>query len=408
LYRPNQLAAMSTKAIQTLLFILLIISAVSCNKSDNTPPEPVSYTVLVYMAADNSMESEVPYALQQIKSGMKKSGGTTVVFLDSRDSTPRLFKINNLGEEIPLKTYPELNSASTETLAQIIADTKQMAPNTKYGLVMWSHAMGWLPMGHSNTSSSIKSNVSEKRWPNTRYCGADEHPGDGSTGMKMLEIDKMADALPDNSFEYILFDVCLMGNIESLYQLRHSCNYIIASPTEVLAEASYNASGFPYEVVMPKLFGSKNELTEVCQSYYGFYNGKSGILRSASVCLIDTHELDSLYRITRTILTGKLTEINNVDISTIQVYHTAKIPAVFFDLKGYIQQMATTTAYQNFTAQLNKTVIYKASTDQFANDITIDKNKFSGLSTYIPLLKWKNTKEYNYYFQSINWSDVYY
>jgi hypothetical protein len=398
---------MSTKAIQALLFLLLIINAVGCSKSDNIP-EPVSYTVLIYMAADNSMESEVPYALQQIKSGMKKSGGTTVVFLDSRDSTPRLFEINRMGEEIPLKTYPELNSASAETLAQIIADTKQMAPNTKYGLVMWSHAMGWLPMGHSNTSSSIKSNVSEKIWPNTRYCGADEHPGDGSTGMQMLEIDKMADALPDNAFEYILFDVCLMGNIESLYQLKRSCNYLIASPTEVLAEASYNASGFPYEAVMPKLFGSKNELTEVCQLYYGFYNGKSGILRSASVCLIDTHELDSLYRITQTILTGKLTEINNIDISTIQVYHTAKIPAVFFDLKGYIQQIATTTAYQEFTAQLNKTVIYKASTDQFANDITIDKNKFSGLSTYIPLLKWKNTKEYNYYFQSINWSDVYY
>ncbi len=398
---------MFTKTIQALLFLLLIISTTGCSKSDNIL-EPVSYTVLIYMAADNSMESEVSYALQQIKSGMKKSGGTTVVFLDSRDSTPRLFEINRQGEEILLKTYPELNSASAETLEQIIADTKQMAPNNKYGLVMWSHAMGWLPMNHSNTSSLIKSNVSGKIWPNTRYCGADEHPGDGSTGMKMLEIDKMADALPDNAFEYILFDVCLMGNIESLYQLRHSCNYMIASPTEVLAEASYNASGFPYEAVMPKLFGSKNELTEVCQSYYGFYNGKSGILRSASVCLIDTHELDSLYRITRTILTGKLTEMSNVDISAIQVYHTAKIPAVFFDLKGYIQQIATATAYQEFNTQLNKTVIYKASTDQFANDITIDKNKFSGLSTYIPLLKWKNTKEYLYYFQSINWSGVYY
>ena len=397
---------MSIKPTHALLFLFLLINTVSCNKSDDIQ-KPVSYTVLIYMAADNSMESEVEYALQQLKSGMKKSGGTTVVFLDSRDSTPRLFKINNQGEEIPLKTYPELNSASAETLKQIIADTKQLAPNNKYGLVMWSHAMGWLPMNHSNVSSSFKSNVSGQIRPNTRYCGADEHPGDGSVGMKMLEIDKMADALPDNGFEYILFDVCLMGNIESLYQLRHSCNYILASPTEVLAEASHNASGFPYESAMPKLFGSKNELTEACKLYYGFYNGKSGILRSASVCLIDTHELDSLYRITRTILTGKLTEISNIDMSTIQVYHTAKIPQVFFDLGGYIQQFATTAAYHEFNVQLNKTVIYKANTDQFANDITIDKNKFSGLSTYIPLLKWKNTNEYIYYFQNINWSGVY-
>lgn len=397
---------MCAKITRPFLFILLTVGFLGCNK-DVDLPKPVSYTVLIYMAADNSMESEVPYALEQIKSGMKKSGGTTVVFLDSRDSTPRLFEINNQGEEVPLKTYPELNSASAETLKQIIVDTKQLAPNDKYGLIMWSHAMGWLPMGHSNTSSSIKSNIPEKIWPNTRYCGADEHSGDGSTGMKMLEIDKMADALPDNAFEYILFDVCLMGNIESLYQLRRSCNYIIASPTEVLAEASYNASGFPYETVMPKLFGTKNELMEVCQSYYGFYNGKSGILRSAAVSLINTHELDSLYHITQSILSGKLTEMNTLDISTIQIYHTEKVPQVFFDLGGYIQQIATAAKYQEFNLQLNKTVIYKASTDQFANDIIIDKNKFSGLSTYIPLLKWKNTKEYLYYFQSMNWSGVY-
>jgi len=397
---------MCTKTIRPLLFILLTIVFLACNKEVDLP-EPVSYTVLIYMAADNSMESEVPYALEQIKSGMKKSGGTTVVFLDSRENTPRLFEINNQGEEVPLKTYPELNSANAETLKQVIADAKQLAPNSKYGLIMWSHAMGWLPANHSNALSVAKSNISGKIWPNTRYCGADEHPGDGSTGMKMLEIDEMADVLPDNAFEYILFDVCLMGNIESLYQLRHSCNYLIASPTEVLAEASYNASGFPYETVMPKLFGSKNELTEVCQSYYGFYNGKSGVLRSASVSLIDTYQLDSLYRITQSILNGKLTEINTIDISTIQIYHTEKVPQVFFDLGGYIQQVATVAKYQEFNAQLNKTVIYKASTEQFANDITINKNKYSGLSTYIPFLKWKNTREYLYYFKSMNWSGVY-
>ena len=36
-----------------------------------------------------------------------------------------------------------------------------------------------------------------------------------------MEIDALADALPDNVAEYIWFDVCLMGCIEGLYEMRN-------------------------------------------------------------------------------------------------------------------------------------------------------------------------------------------
>lgn len=306
-----------------------------------------------------------------------------------------------------MKTYAELNSASAETLRQIVDETKQLVPNDQYGLIVWSHAMGWLPSGHSFITGSVSSSVSGQQMPKTRYCGLDEHPGGGLEGTCMLEIDQMAEALTDEAFEYILFDVCLMGNIESLYQLRACCHYFVASPTEVLAEASYHASGMPYEKIMPQLFGSEEDLAAACRQYYDFYNEKSGILCSASISLIDAWELDSLYLTTQSILKGKLSAVGALDVSEIQVYHTDNVSHVFFDLGDYVQQIASASDYQLFEAQLKKVVVYKASTSQFANVLTIDKDRFSGLSTYIPLSKWKNTKEYLYYFQKMNWSHVY-
>ncbi|MCI1647799.1 MAG: clostripain-related cysteine peptidase [Bacteroides sp.] len=40
-----------------------------------------------------------------------------------------------------------------------------------------------------------------------------------------MEIDQLADALPDHVAEYIWFDVCLMESVEALYELRNKSDY---------------------------------------------------------------------------------------------------------------------------------------------------------------------------------------
>ena len=56
--------------------------------------------------------------------------------------------------------------------------------------------------------------------------------------------------------------------------------------------------------------------------------------------------------------------------------------------------------------QLQRTVLFKAATAKF-KDVTIDQSKYSGLSIYIPLDKWKTHNEYRYYFESLEWSRLY-
>ena len=383
-------------------FALLFLA---CSKEDDDLPESVSYATLIYMVADNSMDSEVDYTLEQLKEGAQKSGGTAVVYLDRENEFPRLFSISTDGTEIPLMDYDEENSASAETLAKVLEETKELVPADRYGLVYWSHSMGWLPRDYTKSlkSSTLKS---ESVFPRTRYLGIDDHPGEGTTWATVMEIDKMADALPDQGLEYIWFDVCLMAGVEPLYELRNKCRFLVASPTEVLMEADYDASGAPYAEALPYLFGGETELKKACQIYYNHYNRKKQeILRSATISLIDAGQLDGLYSVTLDILNGKLANASALDVSGLQVYHQGNIPPVFFDFGDVVKQLGTATQQETFEQQLEQTIIYKAATGKFV-DLTIDPEHFSGLSCYVPLSKWQANAEYAYYF-TLGWSEVY-
>ena len=370
-----------------------------CSPEDDLPPTPVSYVTLIYMAADNSMDKDVEYTINKIKEGAKQSAGTAVVYLDRKNAPPRLFSISRKGEETLLKSYEEENSANAATLARVIRETKELLPSDQFGLVFWTHSMGWYPATYIPEAS-------------VRYVGIDETPADGGLSMSVMEIDEIAEALPDRVAEYIWFDVCLMGSVEALYAFRNKAAYLIGSPTEVLLAADYDASGAPYAKILPFLFGGKEDLTRACNLFYDHYNGmKHEILRSASIALVDAGQLDGLYDEAEKILSGKLPVVEVMDTEGIQTYHTKPIPQVFFDLADFMQRAAAPGDYTGFERQLSRTVIYKAATVSFMvsqdDKFTIDPARFSGLSTYIPLEEWKDTNAYRYFFGELEWSGVY-
>lgn len=384
---------------------LLCLSLASCSDEEEiVPPAPVSFTTLVYMAADNSLDSEVDYSIAQLKEGARRSAGTAVVYVDRLNASPSLFKITQQGEIVPLREYGEENSACTETLVRVISETKQLVPAERFGLVLWSHSMGWLPIGYSTDTYSA-SRLSGRTFPHTRYIGLDQHPGNGS-GFTM-EIDALADDLPDHVAEYIWFDVCLMGSVEALYELRNKSRYLIASPSEVLAEAAHDASGIPYAEVLPYLFGGEEELRQACHAYFGHYSRMGQeILRSATITLVDADRLDALYNAVRTVLRGRLRDMGRLDTQGLQVYHTGNVPQVFFDMRDVLQRLEG-QADATIEARLQHAVIYKAATEKIIKEVEVDPEKFSGLSMYVPLDRWKDNYEYGYYFGSLEWAGVY-
>lgn len=375
----------------TVLFLLT-----GCWWKDDDDPE--EYVILVYMAADNNLDGDVTYSLNQMKEGALASSGTVVIYLDRKNKTPRLFKLSPDGEEISLKEYAEENSANASILARVITETKELVPSRKFGLVIWGHSMAWVPKGYGS-ETQVTSFRLNKDYPRTRYVALDSESGGA------LEIKDMADALSPNVAEFILFDVCLMSSIEALYEIRNACKYAIASPTEVLAESDHDASGMPYAEVLPYLFGGLTDLGKACEAYYDHYNSLNGLYKSATITLIDMQQLDELYSVAAGVLQGKFAEAGALDVSAFQVYHTTAAAPVFFDMGDVMNALGNDAEYLTFKSQLSKTVLYKAATENFIT-VPINQNHFSGLSMYVPLTKWSRNKEYNYY-QSLDWFSVY-
>lgn len=367
------------KSYILLLSCCLVLA--SCEKSDPVEPDP-DRAVLVYMAADNSLSSDGYSNIELMLEGMRHTSGRLLIYFDPSDDVPHLLTIQG-GKEARIDTlreYKEENSASPEVLKRVVDDARNAFPHSSYGLILWSHGMGWLPENYyfpGTTTSSVR----KGRYLRTKYLGEDNHPGDGG-GTARLEIDQIARALPDG-FDFILMDACFMSSVEALYELRNKAEYFISSPAEVIA------NGFPYDKIAPYLWGGEEDFRKICKTFFDFYNEHEDPHRmgwqSATVSLVKSAELEGLMAATRNILRQR-TDFQGITAWSYPLSYST-LPDVFFDLGDYIGQVATAEQYAEFRKQLARTVIYKLATPEFFFQ-PIPEDKFSGLSTYIPYPQW--------------------
>lgn len=371
------------------VLILCCIGLMACHKD-----HPVSYdrTVLVYMAGDNSLSADGYVNIKLMLRGMEKVSGRLVIYFDSYDDVPCLMTVERDGAGVPrldtIAMYAEENSASVKVLSRVTEQVKKLYPADSYGLILWSHGMAWLPEGY-HFPRAYRFYERPREMPRTKYFGEDLHPANGP-GKEYMDIWELGQGL-SGGFQFILFDACFMASVESLYELRNKTEYVIAAPAEVIAD------GFPYDKILPYLWGGEADLKRVCREFYDYYNEHvyGGDWRSAMVSLVKMSELEALAVKARDILKGR------TDFADAWSYPLSwpSLPDVFFDLGDYMRQMATAEEYAAFKTILDRTVVYKAATDKFFG-VSVPPEYFSGLSTYIPYSKWA---QMNTYYYSLSW-----
>ena len=193
------------KAKYIVIFFLSLLSFVACDKEEVVIPTTAPRTVLIYFAGDNSLSGYVSQNLRAIKEGIERDGlnnGNLLIYTDKQNEAPQLFQLKLEADtirQIVLETYDSnQNSASTETLTQIIDKVQKEYPADSYGLVLWSHGTGWLP---SDIYSYLRS-----------------FGQDGKNNF--MEINDLASALSKYHFDFILFDACYMSCAEVAYAFR--------------------------------------------------------------------------------------------------------------------------------------------------------------------------------------------
>jgi hypothetical protein len=358
------------------VFLLIIIVFSSCRKDDHPAiPQPIAHTVLVYMVADNNLYKYAERNILDMSNSWNESyDGKMIVFLDPPEpDNPRLIEINSNYSDIDsnvVKYYENLNSLDKVNMRNIINDAVRLFPARKYTLIFWSHATGWLPKGTALVYTKSIQSVELKSF--------------GKDGVEEMDIADLSDAVPANIFNTIIFDACFMGGIEVLCEFVDKTDYIIASPTEILAQ------GFPYDKLTPLLFTHINEPVIWAETFFEHYNSQQGVYKSATIGVTNTSELKNLLNVLKSF---QLSE-KAIDINKIQCYDRTKT-GMFFDFNDYVKQLCMNeNDFRQYLEQYNKTVIYSNHTDSFIN--VFDINSCSGLNCFVPLDIFYNSLIPNY------------
>ena len=367
------------KTIGRCLFLTALLFMVACERTQDLRTDTTK-TLLVYMAADNNLTYQASRNINLMRSSMGTDleFANLLVYVDRQGLKPALLHIHDYRIDT-IRVYDELNSADPTVLKEVIDDVVNNWKAESYGLLLWSHGMSWIPEPQMHAVAGNQGWTSMRDGPRTKTFATENLPNDAYTCM---ELDELADAIPDGVFDFIAFDACYMGSVEVAYALRNKAQYIVSSSCEIIDE------GFPYETVTRDFINGN--LLKMCSEFYSAYNRKGGWYQTASISLVNTYGLDSLARCFKKIVATHKAEIPTLDVSDIQRFDRFK-KHVMFDLEDFVDKLGTNRDdLMEFRLQLEKCIPYKNCTPYICSRYEDDPDgikmvSFCGLSVFIPL-----------------------
>ena len=349
------------------------------------------------MIADNDLDFYATANINEMETFMAHNpeAGSVYVYIDRaknrKTAHPILYQITadtsaKINSKI-IKVYPENNSANEKVFAEALSQVQTIcAINNEFlrGLVLWSHGSAWLPESVS---------LASQRATAVKSFGLDQTMANNENHNAEMDIRKLAIILNNYHFDFILFDACFMASIEVFYELRNTTDYIIASPTEVLA------TGFPYKDILTDMLSATVNYKKIAQKYVAFFQQKKGVLQSASVVTVKTAELPqfaTLFKYYLNTISREITDQKWLQYSQDEVDY-------LFDLGQVADYLQKEQTNKELTEQLGRLITNYHHTSYFFGKIPLQKS--SGISIYIPQSATLQNDEYEFY-KTLSWTNA--
>lgn len=357
---------------------------------------PVESTTLIYAVATNNLVYNLFSDKQEMLAAAKDidiNRNLILLYESTLSNGPLLKKLvknkDNTYEFETIKDYTtDKSSVDPERIQEVINDAVSYVDSRSIGLVLWSHGTGidYYP------GATIK-NIATL--PTEGSFGYDRDPDNTSVHYE-INIDDLADALPDNLFEYIWFDACYMGSIEVAYELRNKCKYFVGYPTEVFE------IGAAYDLVLPYIARKEPDLIGGAEAFFNFYaHNSTPSARVATVGVVNMEEIENV--------ADYVAEVNSnysypSRTSDLQTYTRGSI-GPFYDFGQVLSVTASQGEDYMISEEINdlldKFIIYKAVTDMDFDGRPFYKEKYSGLSCHLHDPIYTSQKEK--YYQTLDW-----
>lgn len=407
-------------------YVLLLVSSlllVACSGDDDNEPAPKpadTRTILVYMAAENSLDAYAEYDIAEMKEGSKtlSDDDRLIIYYDNASTDkPYLARVKD-GLLIDKVEMEESIAADPALLEKTLRTVREKYPATSYGLVLWGHASGWLI-----SNDTLQYNQ-------TRGYGYTKN----NQNIYWMNIPSMAraitNAMGNDRLRFVFADCCNMGCVEVAYELRHVTDWFIASPAEIPED------GAPYNTILANLFDRSetfyqgvidtyfNSTTEaILTNPYRYHNVKPGDLAGYSVPLtaFKSSELDNLAQSTARLLStipDKLTPEAAIDFTQAMYYGVSSNYRYVYDMRFMLKRLSGGNGLSEWDADFRKAVPYSQFTPKWltafsklASDmdyfVNIPAEDCCSVGMFFPSTIYANTKpKWNTAIQHMQWNNI--
>lgn len=381
-----------------LLTVIFIASGGlgSCSGDEPSQPEKPSDSgdgrlILVYAVAANNLQSYLYLDKQEMMNAgprLDLDNNKLLVYSVVNNGDCILQELRKNDGKYEFATIAEFDSlplsTSPERITEVINYVNDKFQYDKKGLVLWSHADGWLPWFAGSTPNGVKQ----------KSFGWDNFDG----GTYKTNINALAEAIPAGIFDFIWFDCCYMANIETIYELRDKTDYIVGSVLETPAE------GMPYDLTMPYLLRSDAELEKAAEAFYQEYMGRnpstpvSSLYYGVSISIIDTSYLYLLADAAKEIFN---TGIAPTSLSGIQTYQRS-LSEKFYDMGQLLRSYygVSEESWQTLAEAFGEVVVFKRISPYDYNVKPVNVEAYSGLSMHHYLDSGSSNEMF---YQSLDW-----
>ena len=365
------------------LFICMISLAMtftSCSEEAFDTDSVNKQTILVFYpwTGDKSSTGLLGYLQNNIDSisdgiidrkGLNNS--RVLVFLSDKYNHSMLYDLQYNAttksvDRVPLKEYEGASYASAEGIADILNEVKTKASALNYALIVGVHGCGWtyasdwsrypyyarpsVTRPRDNNFSGIQFGP-DPNAPLTRFFGS------VSLAENAMDISTLAEGIRESGLkmQYILFDACYMGNIETAYELKDVTNYMIASGSEIMA------AGLPYRSMWSYLNSATPNYSSIVSTSVNFYKNSSAPF--CNLAAIDCRQVEKLASVMKDI-NAEYQLSASVSLDSIQHLDGFR-PHLFYDLETYVDSLHPSGyLLDQFKSQLKLTIKASDHTDE--------------------------------------------
>ena len=330
--------------------------------------------LLAFLGGDNSLSDEIDERRNALIEGFQISlrhdpNDVLLIFADAEGKPSSLTEVSALGVRNSLMMESEnLDAADPAVLKTLVNRIFNFYQADSYGLIVFSHGTAWMPEKGMQFPSDGEDSSSPTRGVIT----------DHENEMGLIDF---ADAvtLPDNNkWDFIIFENCYMGSVEVIYELKDKTRNILASSAEVLSPGMMPIYGSQ----LPLLLVDEADLNAFAKAYFDYYNSMNGVMRSATVSVVRTENIDQLATLAAEVFDGYLPDEKTLNSWQ---HFNRNLRHYFFDLEQMMVS-ADSECSGRLTSILERIITYKAATPEFASgdyyDFKIED--FCGISGYFP------------------------